>query len=197
MFVEFIEHLPAATEFGVSCSRMRIIKLETHNQRWSKDFEKEAAIIKDVLSGNLVAAYHIGSTAIMGIKAKPVIDILLEVKSINEIDKHKQEIEGLGYEAKGEYGIKTRRFFQKGQNERTHHIHIFESGNPEIERHLLFIEFMNSHPNRAAEYEKLKVKSAGQHKDYPEKYSQSKSIFIHNIDVEASAWKAQLTKRCS
>ena len=176
---------------------MRIIELETHNQNWSRDFEKEAAIIKDVLSGNLIAAYHIGSTAITGIKAKPVIDILLEVKSINEIDKHKQRIEGLGYEAKGEYGIKERRFFQKGNNERTHHIHIFESGNSEIERHLLFIEFMNSHPHRAAEYEKLKMKLSCHHKEEPEKYSQSKSVFIHNIDVEASAWKAQLTKRSS
>jgi GrpB-like predicted nucleotidyltransferase (UPF0157 family) len=171
---------------------MRIIELETHNQNWSRDFEKESAIFKDILSENLVTAYHIGSTAIMGIKAKPVIDILLEVKSIYEIDKHKQEIEGLGYEAKGEYGIKARRFFQKGQNERTHHIHIFESGNPEIGRHLLFIEFMNSHPNRAAEYENLKMESSSQYKEDPEKYSQSKSIFIQNIDIEASAWKAQL-----
>jgi GrpB-like predicted nucleotidyltransferase (UPF0157 family) len=176
---------------------MRIIKLETHNQNWSGDFEKEATIIKDVLSGNLIAAFHIGSTAITGIKAKPVIDILLEVKSINEIDKHKQEIERLGYEAKGENGIKGRRFFQKGNIERTHHIHIFESGNPEIERHLLFVEFMSSHPHRAVEYEKLKMKLSTLYKEDPEKYSQSKSDFIHNIDVEASTWKAQLTRRCS
>ena len=55
---------------------MRIIKLETYNENWSRDFEKEVAIIEGVLSGNLMAAYHIGSTAISGIRAKPVIDIL-------------------------------------------------------------------------------------------------------------------------
>ena len=60
---------------------MRIIKLETHNENWSKDFEKEVAAITGVLSENLIAAYHIGSTAISGIKAKPVIDILLEVNT--------------------------------------------------------------------------------------------------------------------
>ncbi len=95
----------------------------------------------------------------------------------------------LGYEAKGEYGIKGRRFFQKGENERTHHIHIFESGNPEVERHRLFVEFMNSHPNRAAEYEKLKMKLSSKYKEEPEKYSQGKSVYIQAIDAEAIEWK--------
>jgi GrpB-like predicted nucleotidyltransferase (UPF0157 family) len=176
---------------------MRIIELEAYNQNWPREFEKEVAILKGVLSDNFIAAYHIGSTAIVGIKAKPVIDILLEVKSINQIGNHNQEFEGLGYEAKGEYGIKGRRFFQKGNNERTHHIHIFETGNSEIKRHRQFVEFMNSHPHRAAEYEKLKIELSIHYKEKPEKYAQSKSVFIHNIDIEASTWKAQLTKRSS
>lgn len=168
---------------------MRIIKLEEHNKKWSEDFEKEVGTIKAFLSENLIAAYHIGSTAIPGIRAKPVIDILLEVRSLNEIDKHNNKFEGIGYEAKGEYGIKGRKFFQKGKNERTHHIHIFESGNPEIERHKLFVEFMNAHPDKAAEYDKLKMKLLNKHKEEPDKYSQGKAVFIQSMDAEAIKWK--------
>ncbi len=79
---------------------MRFIKLETHNENWSRDFEKEVTTIKGVLSGNIKAAYHIGSTAISGLRAKPVIDILLEVTSLNEIDKYNKEFEELGYQGK-------------------------------------------------------------------------------------------------
>ncbi len=96
-------------------------------------------------------AYHIGSTAIPEIQSKPVIDILLEVLSLRELDKHTIKLEELGYEAKGDYGIEGRRFFQKGCHVRTHHIHAFETGNPEIKRHALFVAFMNAHPRRLSE----------------------------------------------
>ena len=168
---------------------MRIIELEKHNKRWSSDFDKEVATIKGILSEKLMAAFHIGSTAISGIRAKPVIDILLEVRSIKDMDIHNKAFEVLGYEAKGENGIKGRRYFRKGKNARTHHIHIFESGNPEIERHRLFVEFMNAHPDRAAEYEILKMELSSKYKQESEKYSQGKSVFIHNIDLEALKWK--------
>ena len=168
---------------------MRIIKLETHNENWSRDFEKEAAAITGVLSGNLIATYHIGSTAISGIKAKPVIDVILEVRSIDEIDQHLKEFEELGYEARGEHGINGRRFFQRGGNERTHHVHVFESGNPEIERHRLFVEYMNSNRDRALEYEELKMNLLNNYKEEPEKYSKGKSVFIRNINAEAINWK--------
>lgn len=173
----------------VNCKQMRIISLVEHSENWSTDFEKEARSIKSILSENLVASYHIGSTAISGLKAKPVIDILLEVRSLSEVDRHNGKLEGFGYEAKGEYGIEGRRFFQKGESERTHHVHVFETGNPEIERHKLFVEFMNTHPRRVAEYEILKTKLESKYKQEPDKYSEGKSTFIKAIDAEAVKWK--------
>jgi GrpB-like predicted nucleotidyltransferase (UPF0157 family) len=168
---------------------MRAISLVEHRERWSTDFEKEADSIKVILSDNLLAAYHIGSTAISGLRAKPVIDVLLEVRSLCELDKRNTELEELGYEAKGEYGIEGRRFFQKGGKERTHHVHAFKTGNHEIERHKLFVEFMKAHPHRAAEYEKLKMELESKYKEEPDKYSEGKAAFIKVIDVEASEWK--------
>jgi len=80
--------------------------------------------------------------------AKPIIDILLVVKSLNNIDNYTKELFQLGYEAKGEYGFVGRRFFQKGGDNRTHHVHVFEEGNPEIERHVLFVEYLKCHPKK-------------------------------------------------
>lgn len=171
---------------------MRTINLERHNDDWSVSLKTETAVIKGILSDNFKAAYHIGSTAIKAIMAKPVIDILLEVRSIEEIDKLNKEFEKWGYEAKGEYGIKGRRFFQKGGDKRTHHIHAFESGSPEIERHNLFVEFMNAHPIEAARYEKLKIELAKKFKDDPNGYAEGKSSFIKHIDKKAIQWKQSL-----
>ncbi|EJW91927.1 protein belonging to Uncharacterized protein family UPF0157, partial [gut metagenome] len=68
---------------------------------------------------NCLAIYHIGSTAVKGLWAKPIIDLMPVVKEIKSVDIHEQEFEALGYECKGEYGIAGRRFFMKGGDHRT------------------------------------------------------------------------------
>lgn len=163
---------------------MRTVQLEDYDAEWPLLFDKEVAVLGSILSSNLAGAYHIGSTAITGIKAKPIIDILLEVRSHRELDKRNEELGGVGYEPLGEFGIEGRRFFQKGGDERTHHLHAFESGHPEIERHRLFVAFMNSHPREAREYEALKCELAKAHRHDPEQYTNGKSDFIAAIDAK-------------
>ncbi|MEN8180342.1 MAG: GrpB family protein [Pseudomonadota bacterium] len=192
MVTQVLNLNPASLAASVTPTRTpssRTIKLEKYDANWSTSFKSEVAIIRVILSSNLIAAYHIGSTAILGIRAKPVIDILLEVRSVGEVDKHNTEFEKCGYEPKGEFGIKGRRFFQKGGNERTHHIHVFESGNPEIERHRLFVEFMNAHPLEASKYETLKLDLANKFMHEPDRYSEGKSGFIQIIDKKALQWE--------
>lgn len=171
---------------------MREIHLVEHSPQWSKDFIKESSRLKDIIADNLVTAFHIGSTAIVGLRAKPVIDILLVVRSLTDVDQHNLTLQDLGYVAKGEYGIQGRRFFLKGGVVRTHHLHLFEMGNSEIERHKLFVEFLNAHPDRATQYEMLKIKLASKYKLEPDKYTEGKSAFIQAIDVEALAWKKRM-----
>ncbi len=168
---------------------MRVITLKEHCVEWNNHFLIEVEIIKAILSDNFIASYHIGSTAIFGIRAKPIIDIIVEIKSISEVDKCSLRFKDRNYDVKGEYGIKSRRYFEKGKNTKTHHIHMFESGNLEIERHRLFVEFMNTHPDRAKEYEKLKIELSNKYSDEPHKYSQGKLMFINAIDAEAYKWK--------
>jgi len=72
---------------------------------------------------------------------------------------------------------------------RTHHVHVFESGNREIERHKLFVEYMNSHPNKAREYLRLKEMLCFQFSEDPKSYTNGKSYFIKSVDSEAHSWK--------
>jgi GrpB-like predicted nucleotidyltransferase (UPF0157 family) len=90
--------------------------------------------------------------------------------------------------AKGEFGIPGRRFFYKGSDRRSHHLHIFQEGSPEIDRHLRFRDFMISHPKEAAEYAQLKRGLASRFRSDIDSYCHGKDAFIKEIDAKAEAW---------
>jgi len=174
----------------VSKTDKRRVEVVSYSPNWKDMYKEESEKIKNVLSDIIIDIHHIGSTAIPGIKAKPVIDILVEVKDIERVDQYNHKMKELGYEAMGEYGIPKRRFFRKGGNNRTHHIHIFQVGNEEIERHINFKEYLIAHPDKAREYSKLKEKLVNKYTYDVENYTNSKSDFIKEIDRKAkSRWK--------
>ncbi len=175
---------------NISRTYKRRVGIVSYNPNWKEIYKEESKKIKNVLSDIIVDIHHIGSTAIPGIKAKPVIDILVEVKDIEAVDRYNNKMEELGYEVMGEYGIPKRRFFRKGGNNRTHHIHIFQVGNEEIERHINFKEYLISHPDKAREYSKLKEKLTNKYTYDVENYTNGKSDFIKEIDRKAKLrWK--------
>ena len=160
----------------------RIVEVIPHNPNWEQKFKAEAKKIEGIFEEIFVNIYHIGSTAIPLVKAKPVIDIMVEVKDINKVDSYNKQMEELGYEALGEYGITKRRFFQKGGDNRTHHVHIFEKGSPQIKRHIDFKDYLIPHPEIAGEYSRLKEKLAKKYRYDIDKYQEGKDNFIKKID---------------
>ena len=160
------------------------IEVVTYNPQWPKMFQTESELIKQALSGNCVAIHHIGSTSVPGLSAKPIIDILPVVKDILEVDKVTMAMEGLGYEAKGEFGIAFRRYFQKGKNNRTHNVHVYEEGDPEIDRYLKFRDWMRSHEDDAQAYANLKVGLAAKFPQDILQYCNGKDAFVANIDIK-------------
>ncbi len=166
--------------------------LVPHNSQWLEEFKKESQLITQALGDEVVAIHHIGSTAINGIKAKPVIDILPEVRDIEKVDSFNGEMVKLGYTPRGENGIPLRRFFVKDVNRvRAYHVHIFQSGNVEIARHLNFRDYLRAHPDEAKAYEALKENLAAQF-DNTLDYAEAKTDFVREMDRRASEWKAQL-----
>lgn len=151
------------------------------------------------MGGNLLAVHHIGSTSIPGMPAKPIIDLLAVVADIGEVDRHLTQVEALGYEAKGEFGIPGRRFFRRDDaaGVRTHHIHAFESGSPHIERHLAFRDYLRSHSEPAMRYGELKRRLAAAHPNDIEAYMDGKDGFIKEVEARALAWAAGvIDSRC-
>jgi GrpB-like predicted nucleotidyltransferase (UPF0157 family)/GNAT superfamily N-acetyltransferase len=162
----------------------RNIEVVTYNPEWLEMFELEAERIKQVLGSNCVTIHHIGSTSVPGLNAKPIIDILPVVKNILEADKATKAMESLGYEAKGEYGIAFRRYFQKGKNIRTHNVHVYEEGDPEIDRYLKFRDWMRSHDDDAQAYANLKIELAAKFPQDILQYCNGKDAFVANIDIK-------------
>lgn len=172
------------------------VEVVAHSAEWREMFEAEAAAIRAALGGEARGIHHIGSTAIPGVSAKPIIDILLEVRDIGRMDELTPRMTALGYEAWGEYGIPGRRYFVKfgeagggaGFIGRTHHVHAYQVGNPEIERHLAFRDYMISHPTEAREYSRLKEDLAWKAGDI-EAYMDGKDAFVKATEKRALAWR--------
>ena len=165
------------------------VVLGPHDPTWVTQFDEEAAKIRSILGGHCHSIYHIGSTAILNIYAKPIIDILIEVDDLFAIEQFNPAFEALGYLCMGEYGIPGRRFFWKGPIKRTHHIHLFEKGNSEIIRHLAFRDYLLAHPDVARAYSWIKRTLAEQFPTDREAYVQGKESFIRMIDYQANAVK--------
>lgn len=158
-----------------------IIEVVPYDPNWPRQYEQEAEKLKGALGPHCVRIYHIGSTAVLGMKAKPVIDILVVVRDIFAVDALEKEFCDLGYTPKGENGIPFRRYFEKGDSRRTHHVHVFEEGSPEIDMHLKFVDCLRSEPETRQEYESLKERLAKKFPHDRVRYVEGKEDFIQKI----------------
>ncbi|MGL4490082.1 MAG: GrpB family protein [Rhizobiaceae bacterium] len=166
------------------------IILEDHNLNWHVQFELEAGRIQIVLGEIAVTVHHIGSTAIPSILAKPIIDILVEVRSLDELDAASAKMSELGYEVMGAFGIEGRRYFRKldSTGTRTHHVHAFMHGSDHVIRHLAFRDFLIAYPSTAREYSDLKARLVSSPLISRDTYMDGKSPFIKATQRKAVAW---------
>jgi GrpB-like predicted nucleotidyltransferase (UPF0157 family) len=171
---------------------IRKVEVVPHSPNWHSVFEYESIQVMFALGHNAVISHHIGSTAIPGIYAKPIIDMLVEVREISKTDERSPAMRKLGYEVMGEFGIPGRRFFRKDDDNgiRTNHIHAFEVGSVQVERHLTFRDYMRVHSEDAQKYSDLKQELVGQYPNDIEGYMDGKDEFIKKIDIKAAAWRS-------
>ena len=170
-------------------SDTRVIHLAPHDPAWSAAFQREASAIAAALAELPIDVHHIGSTAIPGIVAKPVIDMLGVVPSVAALDTHAHRLVELGYTALGEYGIPGRRYYRRDAPDgtRTHQLHVFAAGSREIERHLDFRDWLRASPTDAAAYERLKQDLAARCANDMRAYSEGKTEFVRAIERRAAA----------
>jgi len=160
--------------------KMRRIEVVEYNPSWPETFKEESYLLRETLGDIAVAVQHIGSTAVPGLAAKPIIDILIEVTDLAALDARNRDMELIGYEPKGEFGIPGRRYFQKGGDNRTHQIHAFVAGDVNVSRHIAFRDYLRSNPGVADEYGVLKKKVAETCDNDIGKYCDGKDAFVKN-----------------
>ncbi len=165
--------------------------LRRTDPKWQRQFDAEACAFQSGFGSTVLAIHHIGSTAIAGMLAKPIIDVLVGVTSLEHVDELSHVATGLGYEALGEYGIVGRRYFRKwpkGDAERVH-VHMFADGSIEINRHLAFRDYLRAHPRIAQAYSDLKRCLDEEAPEDDHAYQDGKRAFIDAIQVVAMAWQ--------
>jgi GrpB-like predicted nucleotidyltransferase (UPF0157 family) len=134
----------------------------------------------------------VGSTSVPGLPAKPIIDILVVMDDIGPVDSLNPALIALGYEPQGEYGIPGRRFFTKGGDvNRSHHVHVFQQGHPEVSAMLDFRDYLRSHPRQAAEYGRLKEELALICEDDITAYNAGKDAFVKELIRQARVWRQE------
>ncbi|GGD49125.1 GrpB family protein [Aurantiacibacter arachoides] len=125
--------------------------LKEHCSGWAAAFSRERDAIERALAPGPCELHHIGSTAVPGLIAKPVIDILLVVPAIGALND--TAVTALGYVARGEYGIPGRRYFVRRTGEALDvHLHAFAQGDRHVRHHLAFRDLLRRSETSRARY---------------------------------------------
>jgi GrpB-like predicted nucleotidyltransferase (UPF0157 family) len=165
------------------------VEVVPYDPDWPQVCAREAEIVARVLGDALLAAHHVGSTAVVGMAAKPTVDILVVVEDINAVDAAGERFVAAGYQPRGELGIPGRRYFVKGTRVvHVCHVHAFQAGHPEIERHRLLIAYLARHPDDAERYARAKESLARRHRYDSEAYTGGKGPLIRELDALARRW---------
>jgi GrpB-like predicted nucleotidyltransferase (UPF0157 family)/predicted kinase len=156
------------------------VALVLYDPVWPSRFDEEKKNIEVLLSDRVTEIHHIGSTAIPGLAAKPVIDIMLVVRKLEDAIECIAPLSELGYTFIDFPQNIDRRFFRKGVP-RTHHVHIVAQGSAELIDHLAFRDALRADPQLRDQYAALKFDLAERHRADRAQYSDSKTEFVRRV----------------
>lgn len=163
------------------------VDIVPYNPEWPNMANDEIKSIRAALPlDKIIDIQHVGSTAIQGVSAKPIIDIQVAVKSLDEMKVIAvPELQKIGYEYWFENPDPKRMFFVKGMppfgDKRTHHVHIFEYDSDHWRNKIIFRDYLRAHPSVARDYEQLKNRLASEHMYDREKYTDEKLEFVNQV----------------
>jgi GrpB-like predicted nucleotidyltransferase (UPF0157 family) len=158
--------------------------LAPYDPAWPQQFEAEKQALEAALGDRAMAIHHIGSTAIPGLAAKPVIDILIVVRCLDDTMDCIAPLSELGYVFIDYPQNVDRKFFCKGRPH-THHVHLVAQGGGALRGHLAFRDALRANPDLRAEYAALKYDLANRFKTDRAQYSDSKTEFVRRV-IEAA-----------
>jgi GrpB-like predicted nucleotidyltransferase (UPF0157 family) len=159
------------------------IEIIDYDTTWPRQYEDEKHRILARIGRYVVAIEHVGSTAVPGLAAKPIVDILVGLRSLADATNCINPLKELGYEYVPEWEaeLPERRYFRRVRpHPRTHHIHMVETTSEFWRRQLLFRDYLRAHPEDARAYETLKRDLATRF-EVGRDYAAAKSVFIRTM----------------
>ena len=162
------------------------VEVVDYDPDWPRRYEEERDRIAAAIGDALLAIEHVGGTAVPGLPAKPVIDLMLGVDDIERAGPAVAALINLGYEYVPEFEsqLPDRRYFRRGTPD-THHVHMVPVSSDFFEEHLLFRDWLRAHPQAAEEYGKLKRGLAGRFPNDRDAYRAGKVPFIDTVVAAA------------
>jgi GrpB-like predicted nucleotidyltransferase (UPF0157 family) len=168
------------------------IELVPYDSQWPKMAEVEIKKLREILPANhIIDIQHVGSTAIPGMLAKPIIDIQITVESLTFVKQTAIYLLKVhDYVFWAEDPDPEKMFFVKGMppfgEKRTHHVHIIEPTSKRGQTRIIFRDYLIAHPEVARDYEQLKIKLANEYTFDREQYTDAKTQFIDDVLKKAN-----------
>ena len=153
-----------------------------YDEGWPRDFAEIEAEVRAALGELALRIEHVGSTAVPGLSAKPIIDIDAVVRN-ESLGPAISALRKIGYEHRGDLGIPGREAFayEGKAHLREHHLYVCPRDSPELKRHLAFRDYLRSHPEAARAYGRIKEEGAAMYPRDIGKYIEYKLPFIEKI----------------
>ncbi|MCZ7577514.1 MAG: GrpB family protein [Dehalococcoidia bacterium] len=169
------------------------VEVVPYSAEWPLEFEREAARLREAVGESAIGIEHVGSTAVPGLSAKPIIDMMLAVKDFDAARPLVHRIEELGYWYCGENGIPRRHYFIKEDDAGnvTHHLHTLEDASLEARKHRLFRDHLRAHPADRDAYGELKLRLAAAHGQDRAAYQEGKTALIERI-LRDAGWEGEV-----
>jgi GrpB-like predicted nucleotidyltransferase (UPF0157 family) len=163
-----------------------VVALVEHATNWKELFKEEKDLLNTLVGEHVVDIQHIGSTAIDEIAAKPLIDILVGVKSMDDVQKfNKHKLKEANIYHLGRVQIDGKEVFAKFSNlenlTKTHVLHVVEYGGDWWQKHTFFRDYLTEHPEVAKQYEVLKKEMAEAFPTNERSYAEGKRYFVERI----------------
>jgi GrpB-like predicted nucleotidyltransferase (UPF0157 family) len=175
----------------VPATPRRRIEIVDYNPAWPVLFGELGQTLRAALGAVALRIDHIGSTAVPGLAAKPVIDVQISVAAFEPIEAFRDPLEQLGYAYRPDNPERTKRYFREAPGSRRTHLHVRRAGSFSQQIPLLLRDYLRTHPHAAAEFATVKRRLAGQFPFDGAGYTEAKASYVWEIMRRADEW-AQL-----
>lgn len=167
-------------------------RISKHDPEWKKLFNDIASKLRASLGDLAIRIDHVGSTSVVGLDAKPIIDIQISIINFDDILAYRTKIEQVGFVLREENPDRTKRYFREPPGTRRTHIHVRQAGSFSEQITLLFRDYLRVHPTDCLRYAQEKHRLMKLYRNERSKYVEGKGPVVWDIMQKAHTWSQEV-----